>query len=97
MVVALFLVPALAGIAAFFIRPHGPRRALLTAVAVAHASLTGLAWLGLPAPALQGLLKLDELGLLFLSITSALFLVASFYAVGYLERETPDRRPDFEQ
>ncbi|MDM8007103.1 MAG: proton-conducting transporter membrane subunit [Phycisphaerae bacterium] len=97
MVVALFLVPALAGIAAFFIRPHGPRRALLPAVAVAHASLTGLAWLGLPAPALQGLLKLDELGLLFLSITSALFLVASFYAVGYLKRETPDRRPDFEQ
>ena len=68
MVVALFLVPALAGIAAFFIRPHGPRRVLLPAVAVAHASLTSLAWLRLPAPALQGLLKLDELGLLFLTV-----------------------------
>ncbi len=97
MVAALFLVPALAGVAAFFIRPHTPRRALLMAVAGAHASLTGLAWLKPPAPALQQLLRLDDLGLLFLSITSALFLAAAFYAVGYLKREAPGHRQDFEQ
>lgn len=40
---------------------------------------------------------LDPLGLLFLSITSVLFLAASFYCVGYLEREDRGERKDFEE
>jgi hydrogenase-4 component F len=97
MLAALFLIPALAGLAAFVIRPHGLRRALLLAVALSHAGLTAQAWRCPPKPALDGLLNLDELGLLFLSITSALFLAAAFYGVGYLSREKPGRRRDFDQ
>ncbi len=92
MVAALFLIPGLAGLAAFMIRPHGMRRALLLAVAVVHAGLTTRAWLYPPGPALDGLLNLDELGLLFLSITSALFLAAAFYGMSYLRRTEPRQR-----
>lgn len=97
MIAALFLVPALAGLAAFVIRPHALRRALLLAVAGVHSGLTARAWLYPPRPALGGLLDLDDLGLLFLSITSALFLVAALYGIGYLRREESGRRRDFEQ
>ena len=59
--------------------------------------LTGAAWFKTPAPALNGWLLLDDLGLLFLSITSFLFLAASFYTLGYLRREDWGRRQDFEE
>lgn len=97
MLAASFLIPALAGCAAFFIRPHGARRALLLGVAIAHAGLTGWAWLRPPAPVFEGLFSLDELGLLFLSITSVLFLAAAGYGAGYLRREDPGRRQDFDE
>ena len=42
-------------------------------------------------------LALDAPGLLFLSITSALFLVAAVYAVGYLRRESGAGARDFEE
>lgn len=96
MVAALFLVPALAGLAAFVIRPHGVRRALLVGTALAHAGLTARAWLYPPAPAFDCLLKLDDLGLLFLSITSVLFLAAAFYGVGYLRRKVPGPEETFD-
>ena len=53
------------------------------------------AWLSGPGAAWGGWLMLDPLGLLFLSITSALFLAASFYCVGYLESEATGDREDF--
>ncbi len=97
LVLALVLIPAAAGAAAFAIRSDAVRRALLVATAVLHAALTLAAWMRRPAPALGGWLFLDALGLLFLSITSALFLVAAVYAVGYLRREARGSRPDFQE
>ncbi len=97
MIFALVFIPTLAGLAAFFIRPDGPRRVLLTATAVVEALLTAGAWIARPAPVFGGWLALDALGLLFLSIISALFLAAAFYAVGYLRREQHGAEPDFEE
>ncbi|MCB2185020.1 MAG: NADH dehydrogenase FAD-containing subunit [Deltaproteobacteria bacterium] len=97
MLFALLLLPVLAGGAAFLIRPNPPRRALLLATALGHAGFTALAWLRPPAPAWDGWLRLDAPGLLFLAITSGLFLAVAFYAWGYLRREDPGRRQDFEQ
>ncbi|MEK6608575.1 MAG: proton-conducting transporter membrane subunit [Myxococcota bacterium] len=97
MIAALLLVPTAAGIAALAIRPHRARRALLVASAATHALLTVLCWKHRPAPALDGWLLLDAPGMLFLSITSALFLAASVYAVGYLAREEPGRHRDFQE
>jgi hydrogenase-4 component F len=94
MALALVLVPLAAGLLALLpVLQRLPlvRRALLLATAVAHAALTLAVWAGWPdqrpAPALNGWLALDAAGLLFLSITSVLFLAAAVYAVGYLGRE----------
>jgi hydrogenase-4 component F len=84
MIIALILLPALSGAAAFLLRSKALRKALLAAAAVGHSLLTFLCWLRAPAPAMGGWLELDSLGLLFLSITSTLFLAASAYAIDYL-------------
>ena len=95
--VALFMVPAVAGLLAFAIRSNVVLRILLVATAIVHAGLTLASWLYPGAPAFGGWLHLDELGRLFLSVTSALFLAASIYAVGYLRREAPGRQMDVEE
>lgn len=91
----LVLVPAAAGIAAFAIRSDAPRRALLVGTAALHAAMTAAAWVLPSSPG--GWLYLDALGLLFLSITSALFLATAVYALGYLRREGHGERADFEE
>ena len=65
MIVALILLPMLAGAVAFFLHSGGLRRGLLIAVAITHTGLTGFAWLRTPAPAMGGWLLLDAPGLLF--------------------------------
>jgi hydrogenase-4 component F len=94
----LVWLPALAGCIAFALRSRGAREALLIGVSFAH--LLGALFVGVRTPdatAWQGWLGLDALGLLFLGVTSALFAVASLYAVGYLRREVVRTRPDFEE
>ncbi|MFA6029809.1 MAG: proton-conducting transporter membrane subunit [Elusimicrobiota bacterium] len=94
---ALLAVPTLAGLAAFFIRPDGPRRALLVATAFAHAALSAVCWVRPPAPVLFGYLELDAAGKLFLGLTSALFLAAAFYAVGFLRGEVRSKEREEEE
>ncbi len=77
MLLALIILPLAAGLAAWFIRSHRLRRSLLVAAALGHAGLTGLAFFRPPAPALEGWLALDAAGLLFLAITSGLFLAVA--------------------
>ena len=94
---ALFLVPAVAGGLAFAIRSNLALRLLLVATALVHAGLMIASW-GYPTPPMfGGWLYLDDMGRLFLSITSALFLAASFFAIGYLRREAPGRQTDTEE
>ena len=50
MILALLLLPALAGTAAFFVKGDRTRRALLVGVALAHLALVGAAWIVRPAP-----------------------------------------------
>ena len=91
----LLALPVFSGLAAFFIRPHGLRRGLLVAAALGHAGLTASCWLARPAPLLWGYLGLDAAGLLFLSVTSALFLAAAVYSVSFLRR-SPGEKEDEE-
>ena len=95
MVWMLVLIPALSGLLAFWLRVDRPRRALLVVCACAHSTLTALSWKWSPAAILNGWFALDPPGLLFLSITSALFLAAALYGVGYLRREGQGSRRDF--
>jgi hydrogenase-4 component F len=95
MILALLLVPTVAGVVAFFLRAAGPRRTVLTTAALVHAGLTGATWRLEPPAALGGWLGLDAIGRVFLTITSLLFLAAALYAVGYLRREEHGERTDF--
>jgi hydrogenase-4 component F len=87
MIFALLLVPLGSGLAAFWLRSDRLRRALLAGSALVHAGLTAGAWTRHLEPSWGGWLALDPIGLLFLSITSVLFLAAAVYGVGYLGRE----------
>ena len=53
------------------------RRALLLVTALAHAGLTLAAWVLRPGPSRGGALALDDIGLLFLTITRAIFLAVA--------------------
>lgn len=97
MLLAIILVPFLSGILAFLIRATAARRALLIGGAVLHFVLVGSAWLVRPASLPGGWLALDDVGLLFLSITSLLFMAAAVYAISFLRRERRDRpRRDYD-
>lgn len=87
MIFALVLIPTFAGILASILPKPALRRGLLVVTALIHTALTAACWKISPAPAFNGWLALDDAGLLFLSITSGLFLVAAIYAAGYLSQE----------
>jgi len=95
MPILLMLTPAVAGVAAFFIRSDGFRRCLWLLAALVHL---GLVWSArrLPAaPPAAGWFFIDALSLLFLAVTSVLFLVVSIYIVAQFRRDAPsDERED---
>jgi hydrogenase-4 component F len=86
---ALVLVPALLGALVLPVRAVRPQVAALLAGATLHLGLTGAAWVRRPA-GFGEYLRLDEIGMLFLSITSILFAAVAVYAVGYLTGPTHD-------
>src|SRR5262245_33688165 len=93
MLLALILVPTLAGFALPLLRAARWRRVLLLGTALTHVTMTGFVafrWPDRPDPLLDAWLALDAISLLFLCITSVLFLAAAVYAVGYLDRESHD-------
>lgn len=101
MIYALMLLPLAAGVLAFMVRPDAARRALLVWTARAHFLLTALAIYlhsrGRLAAASPEWFDYDPLGLLFLGITSLLFLGASHYAVTYLAAEKRDPGEDSDE
>ncbi len=97
MIIALVIIPVLAGLLAFFSRSVGVRRGLLIATAACHTVLTGICWCHRPEAIFAGWLAVDAAALLFLSITSVIFLAAAIYAVGYLRSEVGHQVTDEEE
>ncbi len=91
MIWLLLLIPALAALVAYVLPFHGLRRGLLVLAALAHTALTASLWTWTEQPILFGWIAVDAASLLFLSITSVLFLLASLYAVGYLHQQANDQ------
>lgn len=83
----LILSPLIFGIISFFIRNDYLRRGLILTVAIAHFLLTCISVFFLPCQGLQGWFVLDSLSMIFLVITSLLFLGASIYMIPYLSAE----------
>jgi hydrogenase-4 component F len=97
MIFLLIGIPLLGGLASFLSWADQRRRILLVACAILHTAFTLAAWKITPAPVFNGWLALDKMGLLFLSLTSILFLAAAVYAAGYLAREGHGSAPDIEE
>ncbi|MEA4856193.1 proton-conducting transporter membrane subunit [Solidesulfovibrio sp.] len=96
MLAALPLIPLTAALATLAIPADGPRRLVLIAAAGLHALGTAATFAWPPEPAWGGLLALDALGQLFLSLASLLFLAAAIYAAGYLRHEGSGPKRDFQ-
>ncbi len=90
------LLPAAAGTASYFIRPHHWRRFLWGAVAAAHFTLAVTAALTITAPPLDHWIGMDALSAIFLVLTSLLFLGATVYGIGYVAREPVAGQTDSE-
>jgi len=85
MILALLLIPTITGAAAFLIKRSTVLKILLMGAALVHAACTALLWHHPIAAPLPGQwLAVDAPALLFLSITSLLFLCTALYACGYL-------------
>jgi hydrogenase-4 component F len=95
----LVLIPAISGLLAFFWQEDRTRRRLLVFAAAAHSGLTIAAWWYFDPKnqpeVLYGLLMLDSMGMLFLSVVSALFLAAALYTAGYLGMESHKAHRDY--
>lgn len=86
---SLVLVPALGAAGAY---AGGSRRGRwLVTVAAIHLALVAAVWWMAPAPAFDGWVAIDPLGLVVLAVVSGLFLTVSVYAVGYLGHERAGR------
>ncbi len=89
MLVSIVLIPLMLGLLALVMPWKGARRALLIAGAAYHSAMT--VFLGLfrkDAYTSGAWIGLDSQGLLFLAITSALFLAVAIYTTGYLGRDS---------
>jgi len=87
MILALIGIPLVAALLAFVLKNDKLRRALLLSSAIVHFALVIASWLIQPTAILNNWLVVESLELLFLTLTSALFLMSSVYAIGYLGRE----------
>ena len=88
--VMVIAVPALAALAVAFTGAVRVQLGVLIGTAVVHLLSTAVLWRAGAAPTSGGLIGLDALGLLVLSLVSLLFLAAAIYSVPYLRDGTHD-------
>lgn len=80
----LIAIPAATGLLIFLISRERWRPWVLFLGSSLHAALVAACWIDLPPPALNAWLRLDELGLIVITIASAMVLVCSLYCLEYL-------------
>jgi hydrogenase-4 component F len=98
MISAFFIIPFIGGLVSLLLPNDSMRRILLLVTAGFHTGFTIYSWFRKPEPFFYDWLLLDNLGLLFLSITSIIFLAVAFYCVGYLANEKEKQKhKDFEE
>jgi len=89
MLISIVLIPLIFGLLALAMPWKAARRALLIAGALYHVVMTfSLGLFKKNAYASGAWIGLDSQGLLFLAITSALFLAVAVYTTGYLIRDS---------
>ena len=97
MLLALILIPVFAGILCLLIRNTNLRYVFLSLAALSHFALTVMFWYLPVSNMFHDWIGLDQAGKLVLSMTSILFLAASFYAINYLKNEGREQKKDFQE
>ena len=97
MLLALILIPVIAGVLSLISRNANLRYFFLGFAAVLHFMLTVMFWFFPPAALFNNWLGLDQIGQLILSVTSVLFLGACFYAINFLRNEKHEPIKDFQE
>lgn len=92
---AVILVPAVMGVLAVLWPGRTVRRWFLLPGSLGHLAAVGGLWVTRPPSGPW--LGADEPGLLFLTITSVLFLAVAAYTIGYLRRESGQTTKDAEE
>ncbi len=90
---AIILLPAVAGLIAWILPHNGIRRWLWIAAALAHLILSGYASFIAPPAGGSAWIGMDALSAVFLTLTSFLFLLVTIYGCGYVAREPADQGP----
>ncbi len=95
MLISIVLIPLALGLLALVVPWKGGLRALLIAGAVSHSIITAILGFSRQVACTPGAwIGLDSAGMLFLSITSIIFLAVSLYTIGYLRRDSNRRVRD---
>ena len=97
MIWAMLLIPTVAAALSLIVPGIFLRRMILVLSAAAHLAVVLSAWVSPAEPLLGGWLMLDQTGLLFLTISSILFLACAVYAAGYLAKELKQKKQDYEE
>lgn len=96
LLLSIILIPAVAGMIAYFIPSNGFRRWLWSLAALAHLILSVYVSF-VSTPAQNGSwMGLDALSAIVLPLTSFLFMMVTIYACGYVAREPADQGPQEE-
>jgi hydrogenase-4 component F len=88
MLIFLLFFPLAIGGAVFIVPGQRSRNRMLLFGALLHSACVFSFWKFQPPMSLNGFLGLDALGLLVLSVVSILFLMVSFYLMGYFKNES---------
>lgn len=88
----LVLAPAALGLVALAVKNLRVGLGILLCAALAHLAGTASLWFGAVSIGFGTLLQLDVTGLIFLSITSVLFLPVAVYTVPYILQGTHDKQ-----
>ena len=96
LLLSILLIPTAAGVASYLIRGNSLRRTMWFTAAAAHLVLSILAAMSPETLSLGDWIGLDALSAIFLVLTSTLFLGATVYGFGYLDREPVAPQPDSE-
>jgi hydrogenase-4 component F len=88
MLLFLILFPLILGGAVFILQGQRSRNVILLFAALLHSACVFSFWQFKPEVSLNGFLALDALGLLVLTVVSILFLMVTFYLMGYFKNES---------
>ncbi len=88
MLIFLLFFPLIIAGSIFVLPQQKSRNRMLLFAALLHSACVFSFWKFQPAMSFNGFLGLDALGLLVLSVVSVLFLMVSFYLMGYFKDES---------